>query len=88
MWRRRAASPLLRAQARPLRPLQTSVRTMETLTTMTYEKRGRVAHIVLNRPHRGNGITFQTPLYALAPPGRRLPCAGQGATVGSLRRRG
>jgi len=64
MWRQPAASPLLRAQARSLRPLQTLVRTMETLATMTYEKRGRVAHIVLNRPHRGNGITFQTPLYA------------------------
>jgi len=27
-----------------------------------YERRGRVAHIVLNRPHRGNGITFDLPV--------------------------
>jgi hypothetical protein len=33
----------------------------ERLTTMTYEVRGPVAHVVLNRPHRGNGITFRMP---------------------------
>jgi enoyl-CoA hydratase len=31
------------------------------LTTMTYEKTGRIARITLNRPERGNGITLQMP---------------------------
>lgn len=34
---------------------------METLTTMLYEVTGRVARITLNRPARGNGITFEMP---------------------------
>jgi enoyl-CoA hydratase len=34
---------------------------METLSTMTYEVRGRIARITLNRPERGNGITLQLP---------------------------
>jgi enoyl-CoA hydratase len=34
---------------------------METLKTLTYEVTGRVARITLNRPERGNGITFETP---------------------------
>lgn len=34
---------------------------METLKTMTYAVAGRVAHITLNRPERGNGITFEMP---------------------------
>ena len=34
---------------------------METLTTLTYEVTGRIARITLNRPERGNGITFETP---------------------------
>ena len=35
----------------------------ETLATMVYQVRGRVAHLILNRPTRGNGITFQMPRY-------------------------
>jgi enoyl-CoA hydratase len=31
------------------------------LTTMTYERDGRVARITLNRPERGNGITLEMP---------------------------
>ncbi len=31
---------------------------MESLSTMTYEVTGRIARITLNRPQRGNGITF------------------------------
>jgi enoyl-CoA hydratase len=31
------------------------------LTTMTYEREGRVARITLNRPERGNGITLEMP---------------------------
>jgi enoyl-CoA hydratase len=31
---------------------------MDALSTMTYETTGRIARITLNRPHRGNGITF------------------------------
>jgi len=31
---------------------------MDTLRTMTYEVTGRVARLTLNRPERGNGITF------------------------------
>jgi enoyl-CoA hydratase len=34
---------------------------MEALTTMTYEKTGRIARIALDRPERGNGITFAMP---------------------------
>jgi enoyl-CoA hydratase len=34
---------------------------METLSTMTYERDGRVARITLNRPERGNGITLEMP---------------------------
>lgn len=34
---------------------------METLKTLTYEVTGRIARITLNRPERGNGITFETP---------------------------
>ena len=34
---------------------------METLKTLTYEVTGRIARITLNRPDRGNGITFDTP---------------------------
>ena len=34
---------------------------METLGTMTYEVTGRIARITLNRPSRGNGITFEMP---------------------------
>jgi enoyl-CoA hydratase len=34
---------------------------METLTTMTYERDGRVARITLDRPERGNGITLEMP---------------------------
>ena len=34
---------------------------MESLTTMTYERDGRVARITLNRPERGNGITLEMP---------------------------
>jgi enoyl-CoA hydratase len=30
-------------------------------TTMTYERTGRIARITLNRPERGNGITFELP---------------------------
>ncbi len=30
-------------------------------TTMTYERIGRIARITLNRPERGNGITFEMP---------------------------
>ena len=31
---------------------------MDALSTMTYETTGRIARITLNRPERGNGITF------------------------------
>ncbi len=34
---------------------------MKTLSTMKYERDGRVARITLDRPHRGNGITFELP---------------------------
>lgn len=34
---------------------------METLETLTYEVTGRIARITLNRPERGNGITFALP---------------------------
>jgi enoyl-CoA hydratase len=34
---------------------------MGELTTMTYEVTGRIARITLNRPERGNGITFEMP---------------------------
>jgi enoyl-CoA hydratase len=34
---------------------------VETPTTMTYEKTGRIARITLARPERGNGITFAMP---------------------------
>jgi enoyl-CoA hydratase len=34
---------------------------METLSTITYEVHERVATIALNRPERGNGITFEMP---------------------------
>lgn len=34
---------------------------LEKLDTMTYEVTGRVARITLDRPHRGNGITFEMP---------------------------
>lgn len=34
---------------------------MEAPSTMTYEKTGRIARITLNRPERGNGITFAMP---------------------------
>src|SRR3954469_17388882 len=33
----------------------------EVTTTMTYERDGRVARIMLNRPERGNGITLEMP---------------------------
>ena len=35
------------------------------MTTMNYETDGRIARITLNRPERGNGITFELP-YELA----------------------
>ena len=34
---------------------------MTTLTTVRYERTGRVARIVLNRPAQGNALTFETP---------------------------
>lgn len=34
---------------------------MSDLHTMTYEVDGAVARITLNRPHRGNGLTLETP---------------------------
>lgn len=33
---------------------------MDILKTLTYEVTGRIARITLNRPERGNGITFET----------------------------
>ena len=39
---------------------------MHHLTTMTYEKTGRIARITLNRPERGNGITLQMPVELAA----------------------
>lgn len=36
------------------------------LTTMTYETIGRVARITLDRPERGNGITFDMPIELAA----------------------
>jgi len=35
---------------------------MDELRTMTYEVTGRIARITLNRPERGNGITFDLPV--------------------------
>src|SRR5262245_23489390 len=34
---------------------------MDRLSTMTFERTGRVARITLNRPERGNGITLGMP---------------------------
>ena len=34
---------------------------MDSLTTMTYERDGRVARVTLDRPERGNGITLEMP---------------------------
>ena len=34
---------------------------MEKLSTMTYERDGRLGRIALNRPERGNGITLEMP---------------------------
>lgn len=34
---------------------------MDQLSTMTYERTGRIARITLNRPARGNGITLEMP---------------------------
>jgi enoyl-CoA hydratase len=34
---------------------------MDSLSTLTYETTGRIARITLNRPERGNGITFEMP---------------------------
>ncbi len=34
---------------------------MDALTTMTYERDGRVARVTLDRPERGNGITLEMP---------------------------
>ncbi len=34
---------------------------MESLQTLTYDVTGRIARITLNRPERGNGITFDMP---------------------------
>nr|MBA2522059.1 enoyl-CoA hydratase [Solirubrobacterales bacterium] len=34
---------------------------MSELETMTYERDGRIARITLDRPARGNGITFAMP---------------------------
>ncbi len=34
---------------------------MDTLKTLTYDVTDRIARITLNRPERGNGITFETP---------------------------
>lgn len=39
---------------------------METLQTMTYAVDGRIARITLNRPERGNGLTFTTPVELAA----------------------
>jgi enoyl-CoA hydratase len=40
--------------------------TPSTLTTMTYAVTGRIARITLNRPTRGNGITFDMPVELAA----------------------
>jgi enoyl-CoA hydratase len=34
---------------------------MDTLKTLTYDVTGKIARITLNRPERGNGITFEMP---------------------------
>lgn len=34
---------------------------MDRLSTMTYERTGKIARITLNRPDRGNGITLEMP---------------------------
>ncbi len=34
---------------------------MKALSTLVYEKTGRIARITLDRPERGNGITFEMP---------------------------
>jgi enoyl-CoA hydratase len=38
-----------------------SVRAVERLDTLTYERDERIARITLNRPERGNGITLEMP---------------------------
>ena len=38
-----------------------SVRAVDELETMTYERDGRVARVTLDRPERGNGITLEMP---------------------------
>ena len=43
------------------RRIRETLARMQTLETMTYEVDGRVARITLNRPARGNGITFAMP---------------------------
>src|SRR3954462_11939270 len=40
--------------------------TSTDLTTMTYATTGRIARITLNRPARGNGITFDMPVELAA----------------------
>jgi enoyl-CoA hydratase len=37
------------------------MRAMERLSTLTYERSGRIARITLDRPERGNGITLDMP---------------------------
>jgi enoyl-CoA hydratase len=39
---------------------------VEKLETLTYEVTGRIARITLNRPERGNGITFEMPVELAA----------------------
>lgn len=39
---------------------------MDTLKTLTYDVTGRIARITLNRPGRGNGITFEMPVELAA----------------------
>jgi enoyl-CoA hydratase len=55
-----------RADARRACGGDTQERGMETLSTMVYERRDRVAHIILNRPDRGNCIIPETPLELMA----------------------
>ena len=52
---------------------------------MTYDVTGRVARITLNRPERGNGLTFTTPVELAACVERATPYVESHARCGRRR---